>query len=55
MRGIMGYVGTGLVLFALGAIGAVVVVIAMDPACGPDGDSQRTCAAEIVRNITGGQ
>lgn len=45
------WVAVGLV--AVGALIGGLVVLMADPACGPDGDSQKACAAELVRDVGG--
>lgn len=40
-------------LVAIGACLGVIVVMMLDPDCGPDGASQTACGEEIVRDLTG--
>lgn len=51
----MDTIKTVLGLMLVGAVVGVVAVLAADPACGPDGDSQHECAAEVARDLTGGR
>lgn len=55
MRERMTMVLIGLGLMVVGALAALVVVIAIDPACGADGDSQRACVADLMLDLTGGR
>lgn len=42
-------------LMGIGALAGVIVVMMLDPDCGPDGDSQKACAAEIADDVLGGR
>lgn len=46
---------TGMWLILIGTIIGALVVVAVDPGCGPDGDSQRACAAELAEDLGGGR
>ncbi len=43
--------GKIVVFAAASAAAAVLVVALLDPACGPDGDSQRTWMAELANDV----
>lgn len=47
--------GVAVVMLAVGAAIGLLLILTVDPACGPDGDSQRECAAELARDLTGGR
>lgn len=47
------WVAVGLML--VGALVGVLVVVAMDPDCGPDGDSQKACARQVADDLGGGR
>jgi hypothetical protein len=47
MKNAMQTVGTLVVLVMMAYLAIVLMVGMVDPACGPDGDSQRACIAEI--------
>ena len=55
MKRILGQVWLVVGLLAIGALGGVLVVTMLDPACGPWGDEQKACAAEIADDLTGGR
>lgn len=42
-------------LLLCGAFMGVLVVMALDPDCGPSGYDQTACAAEIARDLTPGR
>lgn len=43
--------GKVVVLVLAGAAAAVLVLAMLDPACGPDGDSQRAWMAELAHDV----
>lgn len=42
-------------LLACGAVAGVIVVMMLDPTCGPGGEEQKACAAEIADDLKGGR
>lgn len=53
MREIFKTVAVAVGLMAIGAAIGVLVVLMLDPACGPDGKSQRECGAELIDTLIG--
>lgn len=46
-------IGIGLVCLAIGAAMGLVMILMLDPACGPDGASQIACVKELIHDIVG--
>lgn len=55
MRGLLEQVWVVVGLLLVGAVAGVLVVVALDPDCGPGGDEQRDCAADIADDLGGGR
>lgn len=53
MREMLKTAAVAMGLMAIGAAIGVIVVLMLDPACGPDGESQRQCGAELIDTLLG--